>query len=125
MSITRPDYCVDPERCRVIDRQNQLPDYPELYRQHHVLLCTSGREGGPIPVIEALMCGLPILSTDVGYVPEIIAAYRCGEIISITDSDAKIREVLLRCLDLSVNAEQIRQQLSWAQFREKFHASLE
>ena len=43
---------------------------PSLYNQLHVFLCTFTSAGGPLTLLEAASCGLPIISTDVGYVRE-------------------------------------------------------
>lgn len=47
-------------------------DMGEFYRSHHALICSSRTEGGPMPVVEALACGRPVLSTSVGVVPELV-----------------------------------------------------
>jgi glycosyltransferase involved in cell wall biosynthesis len=44
-----------------------MPDY---YASIDVLLCASKIEGTPNPVLEAMACGVPVISTDVGIVPE-------------------------------------------------------
>jgi len=43
---------------------------PRRYNQLHVFLCTFSSAGGPLTLLEAAACGLPIISTDVGYVRE-------------------------------------------------------
>ena len=43
---------------------------PRLYNQLHVFMCTFSSAGGPLTLLEAASCGLPIISTDVGYVRE-------------------------------------------------------
>jgi hypothetical protein len=45
-----------------------MPDY---YNKIDVLLCASTIEGTPNPVLEAMACGVPVISTDVGIVPEV------------------------------------------------------
>lgn len=50
----------------------------DFYRDNHVLLCASMHEGGPLPVVEALACGRPVISTKVGIIPEIIEDGRNG-----------------------------------------------
>lgn len=43
---------------------------PQYYAAIDVLVCASESEGTPNPVLEAMACGVPVLSTDVGIVPE-------------------------------------------------------
>lgn len=47
---------------------DQMPDY---YSKIDVLVCTSKIEGTPNPVLEAMACGVPVVSTDVGVVPQV------------------------------------------------------
>lgn len=60
-----------PVRSVVCDRQDawipheQMPDF---YRSLNVYVCASLSEGTPNPVLEAMACGVPVLSTDVGVV---------------------------------------------------------
>lgn len=46
---------------------HHMPDY---YSKIDVLVCASTIEGTPNPVLEAMACGVPVVSTDVGIVPE-------------------------------------------------------
>ena len=41
-------------------------DMPEWYSHIDVLICASESEGTPNPVLEALACGVPVISTHVG-----------------------------------------------------------
>lgn len=45
----------------------EMPDY---YNNIDIYLCASRTEGHPDTVLEAMACGIPIISTDVGIVPE-------------------------------------------------------
>lgn len=49
----------------------RFEDMPDFYRQMDVFVCTSSMEGTPNPVLEAMACGIPVVSTDVGIVPEV------------------------------------------------------
>ncbi|MGY4690683.1 glycosyltransferase family 4 protein [Salibacterium sp. K-3] len=44
---------------------------PSFYRSLDLLMITSSNEGGPAPAMEANACGVPVLSTNVGYVKKI------------------------------------------------------
>ena len=46
------------------------------------LLLTSAYEGMPIVVLESLQCGLPVVSTDVGEIPRLIANPACGRVVA-------------------------------------------
>ena len=62
-----------PVRLNLADRQEQhIPHdrMPEYYRDIDLYICTSNIEGTPNPVLEAMACGVPIISTDVGIVPQ-------------------------------------------------------
>jgi glycosyltransferase involved in cell wall biosynthesis len=49
-----------------------------FYRDNHVLICSSLHEGGPLPVIESLACGRPVITTNVGVIPEVIVDGKNG-----------------------------------------------
>lgn len=56
------------------DRQNKLiphEEMPGFYAQIDCYLCASSCEGTPNPILEAMACGLPVITTDVGLVPEL------------------------------------------------------
>ena len=45
----------------------EMPDY---YNEIDICICASVHEGTPRPVLESMHCGVPLISTDVGMVPE-------------------------------------------------------
>ncbi|MBU9713318.1 glycosyltransferase family 4 protein [Evansella tamaricis] len=53
----------------------------EFYQGLDCFICSSQSEGLPNPVLEAASCGVPIISTNVGFVPEIIQHKNNGLII--------------------------------------------
>ena len=56
------------------DRQERMIPHeqmPDFYRNLDLYLCASLHEGTPNPVLEAMACGVPVISTDVGLVPEL------------------------------------------------------
>jgi glycosyltransferase involved in cell wall biosynthesis len=56
--------------------ENPIPHHEMggFYAQGDVLVCMSATEGGPLPVLEAMHCARPVISTPVGVVPEILDA---------------------------------------------------
>lgn len=52
-----------------------------FYRASDVLLLTSNFEGMPMCVLEALGCGLPVVSTNVGEVKKVVESEFSGEIV--------------------------------------------
>lgn len=58
----------------MIAEAHDMPDgkYQRLFRRLDVLLVTSKDEGGPIPLLEAMAAGIPVISTDVGLASDII-----------------------------------------------------
>lgn len=52
-----------------------------FYNSIDVLICMSRTETGPLPVLEAMACGTPVISTRVGMVPEVISHQENGILI--------------------------------------------
>jgi len=49
-----------------------------LYPAMDVFLCTSREEGGPCTILEAMACEVPVITTDVGHVPEVVTDGETG-----------------------------------------------
>lgn len=72
---------------------NEMPNY---YKDIDIYITCSYQEGTPRPALEALACGVPIIATDVGIVPEILGNLQKEFIIGdrTTLSDDIIRKNL-------------------------------
>ncbi len=98
----------------------------DFYNSLDVLVCASAIEGTPNPVLEAMCCGVPIVSTDVGIVPQVFGPLQKRFILSERSVDAmaerlaylaRHRQILS---DLSrENLKQIRQ-WTWAHHMTKW-----
>lgn len=65
-----------------------LTDAPErCYHDSQMLVLTSEREGTPNVVLEAMACGLPVVATPVGSVPELVIEGCTGHLVAVGDVD--------------------------------------
>ncbi len=55
-----------------------------VYRASSVYLCASDSEGTPNPALEAMACGLPVVTTPVGNMPELVRDGETGFLVSRT-----------------------------------------
>ncbi len=69
----------------------------ELYRASRMLVCTSFSEGGPRVTAEAMACGIPVISTPVGLMPELIEPGRSGLLVDWTPTS--VAAAIERLLD--------------------------
>lgn len=76
----------------------------EFYNLVDLFICTSISEGGPLPVYEAIACGVPVISTSVGLVSE----FKEMKLFSDVDSACALIE--------SLRGKQARQNLACNQY---------
>jgi glycosyltransferase involved in cell wall biosynthesis len=72
-------------------------EMPAFYSAIDVYVCVSEIEGTPNPVLEAMACGVPIVSTDVGIVPQVFGPEQHHFILPERSIDALVgalRELL-------------------------------
>ena len=105
----------------VIRLTGHRTDLLNVYTSFDLFLMTSLTEGMPNTVLEAMALELPIVSTNVGGVPELIEDGRCGLLAPIGDADALAAAVL----SLLCDSQRRRQfgQAARARIEEKFDFS--
>ncbi|MFZ5453610.1 MAG: glycosyltransferase [Thermodesulfobacteriota bacterium] len=69
-------------------------DIPEILPALDVFVMPSRWEGIPLTLLEAMGCGLPVVSTRVGRAPEIIADGANGRLTPVADPEALARAIL-------------------------------
>ncbi len=74
-----------------------IPNYSmaEMYRQAHVFVFPSMREGMPKVVLEAMACGCPVVATDIPGCRELVLEGRNGFLVPV-GSPARIRDAIKR-----------------------------
>lgn len=71
-----------------------------LFEEYDYYLCSSIKEASPMAVWESLSAGLPLVSTEVGDVAEIIRHHGCG-VLSVDYNGASLAEAIKKILEVS------------------------
>ena len=80
-----------------------IDDVNEIFSMIDLFVLPSLSESLPVSIIEAMSFGIPVVATDVGGVPEIVADGETGYIISSTDRECgrtRIHRVNVGLVDL-------------------------
>ena len=88
-----------------------------LYNNLDFLLLTGLAEGGSLPMLEALRCGLPVIAPAVGYAADF------PEMVQVYHSDIELIEILEMAIQPLVDRQLFAQSLNWRQY-ELEHALL-
>jgi glycosyltransferase involved in cell wall biosynthesis len=79
-------------------------DVGTVYAASDAVVLTSANEGTPVSVIEAQAAGLPVVSTDVGGVRDVVAEGRSGFVVPPGDLDALVGRLALLADDPALRA---------------------
>ena len=81
----------------------EMPDY---YSEIDVCLCTSMTEGTPRPIMESMLCGVPIITTDVGIATDLFGNLQMnfvlGQRVDVDDDESikrKLKEKIKEIFD--------------------------
>jgi glycosyltransferase involved in cell wall biosynthesis len=83
---------------KALEFRGALADLVPVYQEADVLVLTSDFEGTPNVVMEAMACGLPVVSTAVGGVTEIVRPEETGLVVPAEDEKA-LANAVLRLVD--------------------------
>jgi len=86
----------------------QMVDY---YNAVDVYVCASDIEGTPNPVLEAMACGKPVISTDVGIVPQLFGTRQQEFILPERSQQALEEKLLMLACDAELRAALAKENL--------------
>ena len=103
-------------------KQFSLDKNPELMRSASMLLSLSSNEGGPIPVLEALASGTPVVCTDTGFAPEVVTPKR-GLLLREPVEALEVREAILQCREMQLKStlDLIKGSFTWEDLGTKIY----
>ena len=120
-------------KLEIADRNIKLiphSEMPKYYENIDIYICASRTEGTPDTVLEAMACGIPIISTDVGIVTDVFGEKQSKYIIKRNKDDLKekIKKLINNPKELNElskeNLERIKK-YSWDCQSEKFKKFIE
>jgi glycosyltransferase involved in cell wall biosynthesis len=91
-------------------------DYPEIYAQFDVFLSMSTLEGGPIPLMEAMMSNAVPVASRTGFAPDLIRHGKNGYIFDLDAPAEEIAEMIEAAFQSKENVRETVEQYSWNRF---------
>lgn len=92
-----------------------LRDLCPVYSDLDLVVISSNNEGTPVSIIEALAAGVPVVSTAVGGVPDLLDGGRLGTLVPAGDADA-LASAMLAALNSPLTDQDDRRQRVVEQF---------
>jgi glycosyltransferase involved in cell wall biosynthesis len=96
-----------------------------LMRNASAYLTLSHKEGGPFPVLEALASGTPVVSTPVGWAPELLDETN-GVIVKHDSSIEEIAEAIEKCFELKCHTfsqDLLEGRFTWEELARRLYIS--
>lgn len=76
-------------------------EYPAFYKSIQVLVNCSELEGGPIGVVECLSCGVPVFSSQVGLVEDVVQEGINGNMFDLNDDMSEVFSLFEETLQIN------------------------
>ncbi len=99
---------------------------PQLYASADCMINSSTVDNMPISILEALACGVPVVSTSAGGIPDMVEQGVSALLVPVGDSEAIARDVIRVLDDPQFAAQMVRsgvaeaRKYSWPQVRSKW-----
>ena len=99
--------------------QASYEEYPSLYAKMDIFVSPAELEGGPIPLIEAMMCNVFPVASRTGFAPDIIEHGKNGFLFDNTDSDIYICDLIEKSFEIKTEVRSSVEHLSWNNYSNK------
>ncbi len=99
-------------------------DYPGYYAQMDVFVSPSRLEGGPIPLIEAMMANALPVASRTGFAPDLIEHGRNGLLFDVDASTDQIAGLIRRARSMTADVRATVSHLTWQRMAEQVFAHL-
>lgn len=91
-------------------------EFPEQYGRMDVFVSVSKLEGGPIPVIEAMMSNVVPVASRTGFVPDVVKHGENGFIFDTDASPDEVAGLIEKAFEMKSNVRQSALHLTWRNF---------
>ncbi|MEA5580861.1 glycosyltransferase [Nodularia harveyana UHCC-0300] len=91
-------------------------DYPKYYAQMDIFVSTAKLEGGPIPLVETMMCNVVPVASKTGFAPDLIIHGENGFMFDINSSVQTICELIEQAYRVKTDIRKTVENLSWENF---------
>lgn len=90
--------------------------YPKFYEKLDVFLSVSHLEGGPVPLVEAMMSNVVPVASRTGMAPNIIDHGRNGYLFDVDAPIAEIADLIRQAIDSTSDVRTSVEHLTWQRF---------
>jgi glycosyltransferase involved in cell wall biosynthesis len=93
--------------------------YPEIYHKMDVFVSTSYLEGGPVPLLEAMLCNVVPVVTRTGFCSDLVEHGKNGYLFDSTDNVQHVIQLIREAIDLKINVRPYAEPHSWQNYANK------
>ena len=97
-------------------REGRYADYPAFYRDLDVFVSLAALEGGPVPLVEAMMSNVVPVATRTGFAPDLIRDGQNGLLCEIDSPTATVAALVERAFTVTADVRGTVEHLSWRRF---------
>jgi len=97
-------------------------EYPKYYQEMSVFVSASNLEGGPIPLVEAMMSNVVPVAGRTGFAPDLINHGRNGFLFDVGSSAKLIGDLITQAFALETDVRATVEHLNWRNFSLQINA---